>query len=99
MAEKIKDAGHGRTGQIFPALGSFFQRQLWPTRLALLVAAFVVAILLGVAFLSHSSKLCRDWHHNRLLRLAASMRQEATFHEAAETAREAVRLDRDSLPA
>src|SRR5438034_3456330 len=99
MAEKIKDAGHGRTGQIFPALGSFFQRQLWPTRLALLVAAFVVAILLGVAFLSHSSKLYRDWHQNRLLRLAASMLQEEKFNEAAETAREVVRLDPDSLPA
>src|SRR5213594_3105891 len=99
MAEKIKDAGHGRTGQIFPALGSFFQRQLWPTRLALLVAAFVVAILLGVAFLSHSSKLYRDWRQNRLLRLAASMLQEEKFNEAAETAREVVRLDPDSLPA
>src|SRR5213080_727456 len=99
MAEKIKDAGHGRTGQIFPALGSFFQRQLWPTRLALLVAAFVVAILLGVAFLSHSSKLYRDWRQNRLLRLAALMLQEEKFNEAAETAREVVRLDPDSLPA
>src|SRR2546430_3846136 len=99
MAEKIQGAGNGRTGQIFPALGSFFQRQLWPARLALLVAAFVVAILLGVAFLGHSSKLYRDWRQNRLLRLAASMLQEEKFNEAAETAREVVRLDPDSLPA
>src|SRR6266699_3154733 len=84
MAEKIKDAGHGRTGQIFPALESFVQRQLWPARLALLVAAFVVAILLGFAFLGYGSKLYRDWHRNRLLHLAASMLHEEKFTEAAE---------------
>ncbi len=99
MAEKIKEVGHRRAGQIFPALGSFFQRQLWPARLALLVAAFVVAILLGVAFLSHGSKLYRDWRQNRLLRLAASMLREEKFNEAAQTAREVVKLDPDSLPA
>src|SRR6266581_6762986 len=99
MAEKIKEVGHRRAGQIFPALGSFFQRQLWPARLALLVAAFVVAILLGVAFLSHGSKLYRDWRQNRLLRLAASMLREEKFKEAAQTAREVVKLDLDSLPA
>ena len=99
MAEKIKDAGHGKTGHIFPALESFVQRQLWPARLALLLAAFVVAILLGVAFLSYGSKLYRDWHRNRLLHLAASMLQEENFDEAAQTAREVVKLDPDSLPA
>jgi len=99
MAEKIKEVGHRRAGQIFPALGSFFQRQIWPARLALLVAAFVVAILLGVAFLSHGSKLYRDWRQNRLLRLAASMLRQEKFNEAAQTAREVVKLDLDSLPA
>src|SRR5437016_12052933 len=99
MAEKIKDAGHGKTGHIFPALESFVQRQLWPARLALLLAAFVVAILLGGAFLSYGSKLYRDWHRNRLLHLAASMLQEEKFNEATQTAREVVKLDPDSLPA
>src|SRR6266567_5884276 len=99
MAEKIKDAGHGKTGHIFPALESFVQRQLWPARLALLLAAFVVAILLGGAFLGYGSKLYRDWHRNRLLHLAASMLQEEKFNEAKQTAREVVKLDPDSLPA
>src|SRR6266480_1941945 len=99
MAEKIKGAGHGRTGQIFPALESFVQRQLWPARLALLLAAFVVAILLGVAFLGYGSKLYKDWHRNRLLHLAASMLQEKKFNDATQTAREVVKLDPDSPPA
>ena len=93
MAEKIKDAGHGKTGHIFPALESFVQRQLWPARLALLLAAFVVAILLGGAFLGYGSKLYRDWHRNRLLHLAASMLQEEKFNEATQTAREVVKLE------
>jgi len=99
MAEKIRDARHRRSGQIFPVVESFFQRQLWPARLALLVAAFVVAILLSVAFFSYGSKLYRDWHQSRLLHRAASMLQEERFIEAARTAREVMKLDPDSLPA
>jgi Tfp pilus assembly protein PilF len=99
MAQKISDARHRRTGQIFRAVESFFQRQLWPARLALLVAAFVVAILLGVACFSYGSKLYRDWHQSRSLHRAASMLQEERFIEAAQTAREVVKLDSDSLPA
>ena len=99
MAEKIRDARHRRSGQIFPVVESFFRRQLWPARLALLVATFVVAILLGVAFFSYGSKLYRDWHQSRLLHRAASMLQEERFIEAARTAREVMKLDPDSLPA
>ena len=99
MPGKIRDARHRRSGQIFPVVESFFQRQLWPVRLALLVAAFVVAILLGVAFFSYGSKLYRDWHQSRLLHRAASMLQEERFIEAAQTAREVMKLDPDSLPA
>jgi Tfp pilus assembly protein PilF len=99
MAGKITNARRRRIGQIFPALESFFERQLWPARLALLVAAFVVAILLGVACFSYGSKLYRDWHQSRSLHRAASMLQEERFIEAAQTAREVVKLDPDSLPA
>ena len=99
MAGKIRNDRHRRIGKIFPVLESFFQRQLWPARLALLVAAFVVAILLGVAFFSYGSKLYRDWHQSRLLHRAASMLQEERFIEAAQTAREVMKLDPDSLPA
>ncbi len=99
MAGKIRNDRHRRSGQIFPVVESFFRRQLWPARLALLVAAFIVAILLGVAFFSYGSKLYRDWHQSRLLHRAASMLQEERFIEAARTAREVTKLDSDSLPA
>src|SRR5438128_2786033 len=99
MAEKIKDAGHRRSGQIFPGLESFFQRQLWPARLTLFAAAFLVVILLGVALFGYGPGLYRDWHQNRLLHLAASMLQEKKFNDATQTAREVVKLDPDSLPA
>jgi Tfp pilus assembly protein PilF len=99
MAGKIRNDRHRRIGKIFPVLESFFQRQLWPARLALLVAAFVVAVLLSVAFFSYGSKLYRDWHQSRLLHRAASMLQEERFTEAAQTAREVTKVDSDSLPA
>src|SRR6266699_2499601 len=99
MAQKIRDVRHRRSGQIFPVVESFFQRQLCPARLALLVAAFLVAILLSVAFFSYGSKLYRDWHQSRLLHRAASMLQEERFIQAAQTAREVIKLDPDSLPA
>src|SRR5713226_68608 len=98
MAEKIKGAGRRRIGQVFPGLESFFQRQLW-TRLTLLLAAFTFAILLGIVFFSYGSKLYRDWHQSRLLHRAASMLQQEKFNQAAQTAREVVQLDPDSLPA
>jgi Tfp pilus assembly protein PilF len=99
MAERIRDARESRTSQIFPAVESFFQRQLWPARVALLVAAFVFAILLGVAFFSYGSKLYRDWHQSRLLHRAASMLKEERFTEAVQTAREITKVDPGSLPA
>jgi Tfp pilus assembly protein PilF len=99
MAERIREVRARRTSQIFPVIESFFQRQLWPARLALLGAAFVVAILLGVAFFSYGAKLYGDWHQRRLLHRAASMLHEERFTEATETAREVTKVDPGSLPA
>jgi Tfp pilus assembly protein PilF len=99
MAARIKDARESRTSQIFPAVESFFQRQLWPARVVLLVAAFVFVILLGVAFFSYGSKLYRGWHQSRLLHRAASMLKEERFTEAVQTAREVTKVDPGSLPA
>jgi hypothetical protein len=50
MAEKITRVRHKRRSGLFPRLGSFFQQQLWPARLALLVAGLALAVALGVIF-------------------------------------------------
>ena len=99
MAEKISGTEHRRSPQLLPGLKSFLQRQRLPARLAFLIAASALAIFLGIVFFNYGSKLYSDWHERRLLHRAASMLQQEKFKQAAQTAREVVKLDPDSLPA
>src|SRR5439155_11438842 len=99
MAERIEYAGRRGTRQLFLSLESFFQRQFWPARVGLAIAALAIAILLGALLFSYSSKLYEDWRQTRLLHQAASMLQEGKFSEAAQTARELLGRHPDSLPA
>src|SRR5438270_5452107 len=99
MAEKISGTEHRRSPQLLPGLKSFLRRQRLPARLAFLIAASALAIFLGIVFFNYGSKLYSDWHERRLLHRAASMLQQEKFKQAAQTAREAIRLDPDSLPA
>ena len=97
MAEKIKCAEHRRSPQLFLGLESFFKPQSWSARLGLLATAATLLVVLDVLFLHYGSKLYRDWHQSRLLHRAASMLQEEKFSQAAQRAREVVKLDPDSL--
>ena len=99
MAEKIRGTEHRRSPQLLPGLRSFLQRQRLPARLAFLIAASALAIFLGIVFFNYGSKVYTDWHERRLLHRAASMLQQEKFKQAAQTAREVVKLDPDSLPA
>jgi hypothetical protein len=99
MSEKIKDAGHKGTAKFFFGLVSFFRRQPWPARLAIVVAASAAAILLGIGSFGYGSKLYKEWHQRRLLHRAASMLQEEKFDQAAQNARNVLTVDPDSLPA
>src|SRR5437868_1328473 len=99
MAEKIRGTEHRRSPQLLPGLKSFLRRQRLPARLAFLIAASALAIFLGIVFFNYGSKLYSDWHERRLLHRATSMLQQEKFKQAAQTAREVVKLDPDSLPA
>jgi Tfp pilus assembly protein PilF len=99
MAEKIRGTEHRRSPQLLPGLKSFLQRQRLPARLAFLIAASALAIFLGIVFFNYGSKVYSDWDERRLLHRAASMLQQEKFKQAAQTAREVVKLDPDSLPA
>src|SRR5438094_5638225 len=100
MAERIKSAGHGKSRQLIPGLESFFsQRYFWPLRLALVVAALVIAFLLGALFFSYGSKLFEDWQQNRLLHQAAALLQEGRLSEASQKAQELLVRHPNSLPA
>jgi Tfp pilus assembly protein PilF len=99
IAERTEETGYGRTRQSLFCLESFFQRQLWPTRLALLAAGLAIAILLGALFFRYGLKLYEDWYQTRLLHQAVSMLQQGRFSEATQTARELLAQDHNSLPA
>src|SRR5438309_6069740 len=99
MAEKISGTEHRRSPQLLPGLKSFLRRQRLPARLAFLIAASALAVFLGIVFFNYGSKLYSDWHERRLLHRATSMLQQEKFKQAAQTAREVVKLDPDSLPA
>jgi predicted Zn-dependent protease len=99
IAGRTGDTGLGRIRQAFFSLESFFQRQLWPARLALVAGGLAIAILLGALSFRYGSKLYEDWHQNRLLHQAVSMLQQGRFSEATQTARELLGQHPDSLPA
>jgi len=99
MAEKIRGTERRRSSQLLPGLKSFLQRQRLPARLAFLIVASALAILLGIVFFNYGSKVYSDWDERRLLHRAASMLRQEKFEQAAQTAREVVKLDPDSLPA
>jgi Tfp pilus assembly protein PilF len=75
------------------------KRRRGPRRFIFLIAAFTLATLLAIVFFNYAPRLYRDWRQNRLLDRAASMLQEHKFNEAAQTAREMVKLHPDALPA
>jgi hypothetical protein len=99
MAEKITRVRRRRASRSFRHLGSFFQRQSWPARLALLVAGFAFAVALGVIFSEYGVKLYTSWHETQLLHRAASMLRQDKFNQAGQTAREVLQRHSDSLPA
>jgi len=99
MAEQIKHPRHGRVRQLFLGLESCFQRQLWPARLAVMVALVAVALLVGVLLFNYSSKLYENWRQTHLLHGATALLQEGKLSKATQTAQELLRRRPDSLPA
>src|SRR5947207_7988101 len=99
MAERTKCGGHGRTRQLFFALGSFFHLQVWVARLAVIVAVSAIAFLLGIVLFSYGSRLYEDWRETRLLNRATALLQEGKLSKAAQTARELVARHPDFVPA
>jgi len=99
MSERTKYTGHGKARQLFLTLESLFQRQRWPTRLAVMVAVLAIAFLVGALSFRYGSRLYDDWRQNRLLHRATALLQEGKLSKAAQTAQELLARHPDSLPA
>jgi len=98
IADRTEETGY-RTRPSRSGLESFFQRQLWPARLAFLAAGLAIVILLVALLIGYGLRLYAGWHQTRLLREAASMLQQGKFSQATQTARELLAQHPDSLPA
>jgi thioredoxin-like negative regulator of GroEL len=98
IAGRTEEAGYGRIRQSLFGLESFFYRQFWPARVALVAGGFAIVILLGALFISYSLRLYGNWHQTRLLYEAAFMLQQGRFSEATQTARVLLAQHPDSLP-
>jgi predicted Zn-dependent protease len=99
IAERTEDTGYRKIRPPLFGLEPFFQRQLWPARLALVVAGLVVAVLLAALFFRYGLKLYTDWHQTRLLEQASLMLQQGRFTKATQAARDLLVQHPDSLPA
>jgi Tfp pilus assembly protein PilF len=99
IAQRTEDAGSRKIRQSLLGVESFFHRQLWPARLALVAGGLAIVILLGALFISYGLKLYAGWHQTRLLHEAASMLQQGKFSEATQTARKLLAQNPDALTA
>ena len=99
IAERTEGTGYRKTHQFLFGPESFFQRQLWPARVALMVVGLAIVILLGALLFGYASKFYVEWHQSRLLHEANSMLQQGRLGEATQTARELLAQHPDSLPA
>jgi predicted Zn-dependent protease len=99
MGERINSSRHGRTRQLLLDTESFLQRQLWPARVAVILAVSASSFLLGALCFSYGSKLYHDWHQSRLVQRATALLQQGNLSEASHTAQELLQRDPNSLPA
>jgi len=76
-----------------------FKRQLGRSRLAVVITGLAIASLVGVFFVSYSSKLFQNWRERRLLHQATTLLQEGKLSQAAQMAQELARRHPDSLAA
>lgn len=96
---ELEHAEQGRDRQSTGGTHSMFQRQLSKRRLAVAIAGLAIAFLVGVFFVSYSSKLYENWRERRLLHQATALLQEGQLSKAAQIAQELARRHPDSLTA
>ena len=100
MPEKIRRVKRRRRIRSF-GFESFprFRLHLPSARLAVLIAAIALGVVLGAILFSYGAKVYKGWQESRLLKRASAMLQQEDFQGATSAAHRALELHRDSLPA
>ncbi len=78
---------------------STFKPVLKPNRIALLVGAIFVFLVIAVLLIVYAPAVYSSWRESRLLKKADEMLRNENFAEASRTAHEALKIKGDSLPA
>src|SRR6266700_6464280 len=113
MAGKTRRVRRKRKSRAFRGITLFsaFGRHLSPLRVGILIGTTALALVLGAIFFGYTSELYNAWRQKRLLQRANMMlsegklnaamavAQQANLNEAMKIAKEALRIQPDSLPA
>lgn len=101
MAEKSQHSRRKRRVRSIPAVDTFriFRHRISPERLAVLVAATAVAVVLGIVCFIYGARFYNGWQENRLLKRASILLEQHDYEGATRDAQSALRLHSDSLSA
>jgi hypothetical protein len=101
MAVKVVRVRRKRRVRSWPGVDSFLilRHHLMPARIAIVIAATALAVVLGIVFVTYGSKAFTTWRETRLLNRATVMLRKNDFAAASDAAREVLKLHHDSLRA
>ncbi len=101
MPEKIRRVRRRRRSHSLPGVESFphLRFRFPPLRVAIYVIAAAIALLLIIGFGTYGSKFYSGWRESRLLKRASTLLENKDYAGANSLARQALEVDRDSLPA
>jgi predicted Zn-dependent protease len=101
MAVKVVRVRRKRRVRSVPGIDCFLilRHHLTPARVAIVVAAVALAVVLGIMFVTYGSKAFTTWRETRLLNRAEMMLQKNEFAAASEAAHKVLELHKDSLRA
>jgi hypothetical protein len=101
MADHVKRVRRKRRVRSLPGVESFriFRHRVSPERLAFLIAAAFVGIVLCVICVTYGSKFYTGWRETQLLKRASLLLQQHDYDGATRDAQHALQLHPDSLSA
>src|ERR1043165_466 len=101
MPERIKRVRRRRRISAFPGVESIrlFRHGISPERLAIILAAIALVVVVGIMVFSYGSKVYGGWRERRLLQHANSLLQKQDYTEARAAAEKVLQIHPDSLPA
>src|SRR5260370_28423194 len=96
MAVKVVRVRRKRRVRSLPGVDSFLilRHHLMAARVAIVIAATALAVVLGIVFVTYGSKAFTTWRETRFLNRATIMLRKNDFSPASNAAREMLEIGR-----